>query len=51
MPTKQQILSGIPTEEQANQAVEDFKSEGCNPVIKEKQSDGKWTVTATCPEA
>lgn len=40
----------IPTEEEANQLIDDFQSEGCNPVVKERQADGKWMVTATCPD-
>jgi len=38
------------SESEADKAVEDFKSEGCTDVKKEKQSDGNWTVRATCPE-
>jgi hypothetical protein len=42
-------LKNIPDSE-VDKIVADFKSEKCDPVTKEKQPDGKWTVRATCPE-
>lgn len=45
----EKILTDIP-EEDVDKVVEDFKSEGCNPVNKEKQENGKWTVKAICPD-
>ncbi len=32
-----------------DQVVEDFESEGCT-VTKTRQTDGKWTVKAVCPD-
>ena len=46
--TKEFIRRDIP-ESDVNQVVEDFESEGCT-VEKTPQPDGKWTVTATCPD-
>jgi hypothetical protein len=43
------ILTDI-LEEDVDQVVEDFESEGCSPVNKKKQKNGKWTVKATCPD-
>ena len=42
------ILKDIP-EADVDQVVKDFESEGCT-VSKEKQPNGKWTVTADCPD-
>ncbi len=46
---KKRVLKNIPTSA-VDQVVADFKRDGCDPVDKEKQSNGKWTVTAQCPD-
>ncbi len=46
---KQKVLTDIP-ERDVQQVMDDLKSEGCTPVTKEKQSNGLWTVRATCPD-
>lgn len=46
--SKIKILKDIPDSD-VNQVIVDFKSEGCS-VEKIKQTNGKWTVKATCPE-
>lgn len=43
------VLTEVP-EGELDQIVADFESEGCT-VSTEKQSDGKWTVTADCPDS
>ena len=47
MPTER-VLTDIP-ESDVDEVVSDFESEGCT-TKKEKQTNGKWTVTATCPD-
>ena len=44
----QRTLTDIPNGD-VEEVVKDFESEGCT-VVKERQKDGNWTVTATCPE-
>ena len=44
----ERVLRDIPDSEVA-EVVSDLESEGCT-VTKVKQSDGKWTVKAVCPE-
>lgn len=46
---KEIVLTDIP-EDQVQEVVDDFKSEGCTDVTKERQNNGLWTVRATCPE-
>lgn len=41
-------LTDIPDED-VDEVVGDFESESCT-VNKQKQSDGNWTVIATCPD-
>ena len=36
-------------ESDVDQVVKDFEDDGCK-VEKTKQTDGNWTVTATCPD-
>lgn len=45
----QKVLTDIP-EEQVQEIIDDFKSEHCTEVTKEKQNNGLWTVKATCPD-
>jgi hypothetical protein len=45
----QKVLSDIP-DDNVQQVIDDFESEGCSEVTKEKQPNGLWTVRATCPE-
>ena len=47
---QQKVLTDIPDKD-VQQVIDDFKSEGCDPVTKEKQANGLWTVRATCPDA
>ncbi len=47
MPPIQRTLTDIPDSD-VDEVMNDFKSEGCK-VEKQRQSDGKWTVTASCP--
>ncbi|CAB1082440.1 hypothetical protein D1AOALGA4SA_10060 [Olavius algarvensis Delta 1 endosymbiont] len=44
----ERVLTDIPQED-IDQIVEDFESEGCT-VAREKQADGLFTVRATCPD-
>ncbi len=46
---KQKELTDIP-EDQVQETIDDFKSEGCTEVTKEKQQNGLWTVRAMCPD-
>ena len=41
-------IKDVPDSE-VNEVIESFKSEGC-VAKKIKQSNGKWTVQATCPD-
>jgi hypothetical protein len=41
-------ITDIPTED-VDTVVSDFESEGCK-ATKTKQTDGNWTVVATCPD-
>jgi len=43
------ILTDIP-ENEVQQVMDDFESEGCTDVTKEKQPNGLWTVKAICPD-
>lgn len=45
----QKVINNIPTNTEADQKVQDFESEGCT-AVKTKQENGKYTVTANCPE-
>lgn len=45
----QKVITDIPDDD-VDEVVEDFNSEGCN-ARKEKQADGNWKVVATCPDA
>jgi hypothetical protein len=45
----EKILTDIP-EEDVDAVEESFRSEGCNPVTKVRQENGKWTVIAICPD-
>ncbi len=42
-------LTDIPPED-VDDVVSDFESEGCTNVVKTLQPNGKFTVTATCPD-
>lgn len=46
---KQKVLTDIP-EDEVQQVIDDFESEGCTEVTREKQPNALWTVRATCPE-
>ena len=46
--TTVKVLKDIP-ESDVDQVVSDFESQGCT-VKKEQQSNGKYTVRATCPD-
>lgn len=41
-------LTDVPDED-VDQVVSDLESEGCT-ATKKQQTDGKWTVTAKCPD-
>jgi hypothetical protein len=45
----EKVLTDVP-ESEVQQVIDDFKSEGCTQVTKEKQANGLWTVRATCPD-
>ena len=45
--TVTRVLTDV-TDDRVDQVVNDFKSVGCT-VTKERQDNGKWTVTAICP--
>ena len=49
MPTKR-TLEDIPDSD-VDQVVKDFQSENCTDIQKQRQGNGKWTVTATCPDS
>jgi hypothetical protein len=44
----QRTITDIPPEE-VDMVAGDFVSEGCT-VVKTLQTDGNWTVVATCPD-
>ncbi len=44
----ERVLTDVP-DSQVDEVVSDFESEGCT-ATKESQSNGMWTVRATCPE-
>lgn len=46
---KQKVLTDI-SEDQVQETIDDFKSEGCTDVTKERQNNGLWTVRATYHE-
>lgn len=45
----ERILTDVP-DDAVDRVVEDFRSEGCTKVSKEKQPNGRWTVRAVCPD-
>lgn len=45
----QKVLTDIP-ESEVHEVIEDFQSEGCTNVTREKQPNGRWTVRALCPD-
>lgn len=47
MSTIERRLTDIPNAD-VDEVASDFESEGCT-VIRVKQSDGNWTIVATCP--
>jgi len=42
-------IKDIPTENEADEVAAEFNAAGCTDIQKSQQSDGKWTVTASCP--
>ena len=42
-------MKDIP-ESDVGDIVAGLEDDGCTNIKKEKQPDGKWTVTATCPD-
>ncbi len=45
----QEVLKDIP-DNRVDKIVAMYGADGCTDIKKEKQPDGKWTVTATCPD-
>lgn len=44
-----EILRDVPDSE-VDEVMQDFRDDGATNVRKDKQLDGKWTVTATYPD-
>jgi hypothetical protein len=44
------VVKDIPGSE-VDGVVQGYVADGCKPVEKIQQSDGNWTVKATCPDA
>ncbi len=45
---RQYVIAHIPSEAEADEVVESFRSEDCQ-AQKFQESDGSWTVVAYCP--